>query len=136
MCMSIDRPSASVGSLSQFGPVCAPVSRKISWLMTPHSGLSMKRTERIVGIDGTAQGRMKINEMTLIHQRCWIRKPEITQRHDHLEIDGDDDEDDRVDDRAKEDRILEELDVARRMARQPEAVADRIEDEDEKDEDR
>ena len=36
----------------------------------------MKRTERMVGIDGTAHGRMKMSERILIHQRCWIRKPE------------------------------------------------------------
>src|SRR5487761_2533655 len=49
-CISIARPSASVGLLSQLGP-SAPVSLKISVLTTPHSGLSMKRTDRIVGID-------------------------------------------------------------------------------------
>src|SRR5262245_21742843 len=54
-CISIEKPSASVGSLSQLGP-SSPVSRKIVELMTPHSGLSMKRTERMVGIDGTAHG--------------------------------------------------------------------------------
>src|SRR5437868_2675342 len=54
MCISIENDSASVGSFSQFGP-SAPVSRKIVLLITPHSGLSMKRTDRIVGIEGTAQ---------------------------------------------------------------------------------
>jgi len=29
----------------------------------------MKRTERMVGIEGTAQGRMNKAEMILIHQR-------------------------------------------------------------------
>src|SRR4051812_12270816 len=56
-CITIDRDRPSAGSFSQFGPSLA-VSWKISVLITPHSGLSMKRTERIVGIDGTAQGMM------------------------------------------------------------------------------
>ena len=46
--------------------------------MTPHSGLSMKRTDRIVGIDGTAHGRMKIAARILIHQRGWTKKPDST----------------------------------------------------------
>src|SRR5215208_126967 len=63
-CISIEKPSANVGSLSQLGP-SAPLSRKISELMTPHSGLSMKRTDRIVGIDGTAYGSMETTERIL-----------------------------------------------------------------------
>src|SRR6476469_4748812 len=51
MCISMENDSASVGSFSQFGP-SMPVSRKISVLTTPHSGFSMNRTERIVGMDG------------------------------------------------------------------------------------
>ena len=47
-------------------------------LITPHSGLSMKRTESMVGIDGTAQGRMNTAEMSLIHQRSTTKKPEST----------------------------------------------------------
>src|SRR4051812_4071697 len=58
MCISIEKASARVGSFSQFGP-----SMRKKWnrvlLITPHSGFSMNRTERIVGIDGTAHGRMK-----------------------------------------------------------------------------
>src|SRR3954452_3349223 len=67
--------SASQGSLSQFGPSSA-VSLKMIWLITPHSGLSMKRIDRIVGIDGTAHGRMKRNERMRIHQRGCAKKPE------------------------------------------------------------
>src|SRR6185295_8692910 len=77
MCISIEKLSASVGSLSQFGP-SRPVRRKIVELMTPHSGLSMKRTDRIVGIDGTAHGMMNRTESTLIHQRVWMKKPDST----------------------------------------------------------
>src|ERR1700689_3352539 len=58
MCTPIAIDSATVGSLSQFGP-SSPVKRKISWLITPHSGLNLKRTDRMVGIEGTAQGRRK-----------------------------------------------------------------------------
>src|SRR5262249_23243699 len=67
-CINIEKPSASAGSLSQFGP-SRPVRRKMVVLMTPHSGLSMKRTERMVGIDGTAHGRMNSTARILIHQR-------------------------------------------------------------------
>ena len=42
----------------------------------PHSGLSMKRTDRIVGIDGTAQGRMKISESQRIQMRSCRKKPD------------------------------------------------------------
>src|SRR6266480_7825041 len=55
MCTRIAIPRASLGSLSQLGP-SAPVNLKIRWLTTPHSGLSMTRIDKIVGIDGTAQG--------------------------------------------------------------------------------
>src|ERR1700716_692088 len=67
--------SATVGSLSQFGP-SSPVSLKISVLTTPHSGLNMKRTERIVGIEGTAQGRMNSTDSHLIQGRCCAKKPD------------------------------------------------------------
>src|SRR5574343_1039041 len=77
MCISMEKHSASVGSLSQLGP-SRPVRRKISELITPHSGLSMKRTDRMVGIEGTAQGRMKISETILIHQRACTKNPEST----------------------------------------------------------
>src|SRR3954447_4032108 len=73
----IERVSAIAGLLSQFGP-SAPVSRKIVELMIPHSGLSMKRSERIVGIDGTAQGRMKSSESHLIQVRVRTKNPDST----------------------------------------------------------
>src|SRR5256885_16731844 len=75
MCTSIAMPSATVGSLSQFGPSSA-VSLKITWLMTPHSGLSMKRSDMMVGIDGTAQGKMNNTESQLIQVRAWMKNPE------------------------------------------------------------
>src|SRR6478735_6491926 len=76
-CITIEKDSAMAGSFSQLGP-SRPVKRKISELITPHSGLSMKRTERLVGIEGTAQGRMNSTESALIHQRVWRKKPEST----------------------------------------------------------
>src|SRR3954470_14431440 len=76
-CMIIEKDNASVGSFNQLGP-SLPVSLKISVLMTPHSGFNMKRTERIVGIEGSAHGRMNSTESTLIHQRDWTKKPEST----------------------------------------------------------
>src|SRR4030081_1030182 len=75
MCTAIAMDSASEGSLSQFGP-SSPVNLKISWLTTPHSGLSMKRTDRMVGIEGTAQGRMNSTDSHLIQERCWMKKPD------------------------------------------------------------
>src|ERR1700693_1057244 len=75
ICTRIAIVSASQGSLSQFGP-SSPVSLKISALTTPHSGLSMKRTDRMVGIEGTAQGRMNNTESHLIQLRCTTKKPD------------------------------------------------------------
>src|SRR5258707_3426973 len=75
MCTKIAIDSANFGSLSQFGP-SSPVSLKITWLITPHSGLSMKRTDRMVGIDGTAQGRMNSTDSHLIQGRCCAKKPD------------------------------------------------------------
>src|SRR5665213_2555863 len=75
MCTPIAMVSATTGSLSQFGP-SSPVNLKISWLTMPHSGLNMKRTDRMVGIEGTAQGRMNSTESHLIHERDWMKKPE------------------------------------------------------------
>ena len=42
----------------------------MSWLIRPHSGLSMKRSDMMVGIDGTAHGRMNSTESHLIQVRC------------------------------------------------------------------
>src|SRR4029450_1839510 len=67
--------SAIDGSLSQFGP-SRPVRREISGLTRPPSGLSMKRIGRAVGIDGTAQGRMKTNDSHLIQVRACTKKPD------------------------------------------------------------
>src|ERR1700726_4043228 len=75
MCTPIAIDSATVGSFSQFGP-SSPVNLKISWFTTPHSGLSMKRTDRMVGIDGTAHGRMNSTDSHLIQERSWIKKPD------------------------------------------------------------
>ena len=75
MCTPIAMESATAGSFSQFGP-SSPVNLKINWLITPHSGLNMKRTERMVGIDGTAQGRMNSTDSHLIQVRCCAKKPD------------------------------------------------------------
>ena len=125
---TIDSDSASVGSFSQFGP-SSPVSLKISWLITPHSGLSMKRTEMMVGIDGTAQGSTNSTARTFTHQRLWVKKPGQEQRDHHLHVDRHDQEHQRVDRRAQEDRIVDQLDIELRIARQPEGIAHREDDE-------
>src|ERR671918_310449 len=75
MWVSIARPSPMYGSLSQFGPSRA-VSLKMVELITPHSGLNMKRMEKMVGIDGTAQGSRKMTETQRIQVRSCTKKPE------------------------------------------------------------
>src|SRR5688572_1239620 len=76
MWVSIDRPRPMRGSFSQFGPSAA-VSLKITVLITPHSGLNMKRIEKMVGIDGTAQGSRKSTETQRIQTRSWTKNPDI-----------------------------------------------------------
>src|ERR671938_1681743 len=75
MWTTIASASASVGSFSQFGP-SSPVRLKMRWLITPHSGLSMKRKDRMVGIDGTAQGRMNRTESQRIQGLVCTKKPD------------------------------------------------------------
>src|ERR1700719_1296525 len=75
ICTPIAMLSATAGSVSQFGP-SSPVNLKINWLIPPHSGLNMKRTDKMVGIDGTAQGRMNNTDSHLIQVRCCAQKPE------------------------------------------------------------
>ena len=75
MCTRIASVSASTGLLSQFGPSSA-VKRKMSELMRPHSGFSMKRNDRMVGIDGTAHGMMNsIDSQRIQRWRC-TKKPD------------------------------------------------------------
>src|SRR5882757_2391905 len=75
MCTTMESDSASVGSFNQLGP-SSPVNLKISVLITPHSGLSMKRIDKMVGIDGTAQGSTNSTASTFTHQRLWVKKPD------------------------------------------------------------
>src|SRR2546422_2456785 len=75
MCVSIASPRPIRGSFSQFGPSRA-VSLKMRLLITPHSGLNMKRIEKIVGIDGTAQGRRNNTDIQRIQARSCTKKPE------------------------------------------------------------
>src|SRR2546426_4459727 len=83
MCVSIASPRPMRGSLSQFGPSCA-VSLKITELITPHSGLNMKRIEKMVGIEGTAQGMMKITESQRIQRRSCTKNPERDRKSTRL----------------------------------------------------
>src|SRR5438128_9689185 len=62
-------------SLSQFGPSTWK-SLKMRLLTRPHSGFSMKRKERMVGMEGTAQGRMNITDSTRIQVRSCTKKPD------------------------------------------------------------
>ena len=95
----------------------------------------MKRTDRMVGIDGTAQGRMNSTDSHLIQVRCWTKKPDRNSAITILTLMPIDQEDQRVDGGAREDRVVTERDIARRMPRQPQPVADRIDHEGEEHED-
>src|SRR5688572_23053908 len=75
MCVSIARPRPICGSFSQFGPSCN-VSLKMVELITPHSGLNMKRIEKMVGIDGTAQGSRNSTDIQRIQTRSCTKKPD------------------------------------------------------------
>src|SRR5437773_10862833 len=75
MCVSIASPRPMRGSLSQFGPSCA-VSLKITELITPHSGLNMKRIEKMVGIEGPAQGSRNTIDSQRIQMRSCTKNPE------------------------------------------------------------
>src|SRR5688572_8209050 len=75
MCVSIERLRPISVTFSQFGPSFA-VRRKITEFTTPHSGLNMKRMEKIVGIDGTAHGRRKITESQRIQTRSCTKNPD------------------------------------------------------------
>src|SRR4051812_19579941 len=75
MWTSIAMAIASVGLVSQFGPSIWK-KRKRSELITPHSGLSMKRIEKTVGIAGTAQGMMKITDSQRIQGFSCTKKPD------------------------------------------------------------
>ena len=57
----------------------------------------MKRIDRIVGIDGTAQGRMNSTDSQLIQSALLDEEAGQQQRHDHLDVDADDQKDQRVD---------------------------------------
>jgi hypothetical protein len=57
------------------------------------------------------------------------------QRDHHFDVDADQQEDQRVDRGAREDRIVIERDITRRLPRQPQPVADRIDHEGEEHED-
>src|SRR5688572_33138907 len=75
MCVGIARPRRICGSFSQFGPSIG-VSLKMVELLTPHSGLNMKRIEEMVGIDGTAQGSRNSTDIQRIHGRSCTKKPD------------------------------------------------------------
>src|SRR5687768_1001192 len=75
MCVSIARPRPICGSFSQFGP-SIKVSLKMVELITPHSGLNMKRIEKMVGIDGTAHGSRNSTDIQRIQTRSCTKNPD------------------------------------------------------------
>src|SRR5260370_7181517 len=71
----MDMEGLRAGGLSGLGAsIC--VRGKMSELTTPHSGFRMKRIEKMVGIDGAAQGMMKMTLSQRIHTRSCTKKPE------------------------------------------------------------
>jgi hypothetical protein len=84
----------------------------------------MKRSDMMVGIDGTAQGRINRTDSALIQQR-----------DQHLEVDRDDQEHECVEQRPEEDRIFEQVHIGVRAARHPEPVSDRVENEENENQD-
>src|ERR1700686_3805449 len=52
--------------------ICTPIA--IDSAIT--GSLSQKRTDRMVGIEGTAQGRMNSTDSHLIQLRSWMKKPD------------------------------------------------------------
>src|ERR1700681_2975643 len=85
ICTRIASDSAKVGSLSQLGPSSA-VKRKINELTMPHSGLSMKRIDRMVGIDGNAHGRMNRTASHRIQRRACTKKFDNSSATDILRL--------------------------------------------------
>lgn len=61
-----------MGSTSRHGP-SMPKSSHNNPLSMPHSEFSIQRKEKMVGTDGTADGKRKITESHRIHLRVWVR---------------------------------------------------------------
>ena len=68
MWTKITEPKARSGLTSHHGP-SMPNRVQSRLLNIPHSEFSIQRNEKIVGIDGTAQGRMKITLSQRTHGR-------------------------------------------------------------------
>ncbi len=54
--------------------------------MIPHSGFSMNRNDRIVGIDGTAHGRMNTSDSHLIQVLARMKNPDSTSAAMNLRL--------------------------------------------------
>jgi hypothetical protein len=72
-------PMARSGSSSQPGPGNTPKTPNRMLLTIPHSELSIQRNDRMVGIEGTAHGRMKTIDTQRI-QRCGCTNRPDTMR--------------------------------------------------------
>ena len=68
----------------------------------------MKRIDRMVGIDGTAHGRMNTSESHLIHGRAVTKKPDRNSAIAIFRLMATMRKIERVDDRRREDRIVGE----------------------------
>ena len=85
----------------------------------------MKRIDRMVGIDGTAHGRMNTSDSHLIQVRACTKKPDRTSATTILRLMPTiRNTSVLITDRAK-DRVVDQLNVALGMAGQPQAVAHR-----------
>ena len=81
----ITEPKASSGCTSHHGPSMPNRSQRRP-LSIPHSELSIQRNEKIVGIEGTAQGRMKITLSQRIQGRCRAKKPDSSRARKSLRL--------------------------------------------------
>src|SRR5918996_6276823 len=71
----ITEPSARFGRTSHHG-ASMPNQYQRMLLSIPHSEFSIQRNDRMVGIDGTAHGRMKMIESQRIQGRVEAKKPD------------------------------------------------------------
>src|SRR5215211_4225283 len=88
----------------------------------------MNRRDRMVGIDGTAHGRMNSTDSHLIHERCWMKKPDRKSATSIFRL-MPTSRKISVLNAAREHRVMIQRDVTCGVPGQPKSVADRIDHE-------
>ena len=95
----------------------------------------MKRSDMMVGIDGTAQGRMNSTDSHLIQVRAWMKKPDSSSATIILTLIATIRNTSVLTTERAKIGSSNRCDVGLRAARDPEPVADRIENEENEDQD-